>query len=240
VISWNHNKITRELQTRFNWVCTLGKWILATSLTPLAPAWAVLNCKHLIVLALTFWALYSITYLFSFSSLSVSHYLFLGSGLPACTLAYALPCICLGSSWAPCHWLLLLGRVGAVFIERRLSLMILFIIFWAVLNSQHLIVLASMVLFWQFQYINFFTFTYLEKIWKQNDPSESQQNYKRITDSVWLSLYIREMNTCNIPHAPSTGLSGTQFSTLIVLASMIPKDQKNITTLKWSLFKELA
>jgi hypothetical protein len=31
---------------------------------------------------------------------------------------------------------------------------------------------------------------------------------------------------CNTP--PSTGLSGTQF----VLASMIPKDQKNITTLK--------
>jgi hypothetical protein len=61
-----------------------------------------------------------------FSSLSASNYLFLGSGLPARTLPYALFCFYLGSSWAPCHWLLLLGRVG----ERRLSLIILFIIFW--------------------------------------------------------------------------------------------------------------
>jgi hypothetical protein len=62
--------------------------------------------------------------------LSVSNYLVLGSGLPARTLPYAIPCFCLGSSWAPCHWLLLLGRVGAAFIERRLSLMILFIMFF--------------------------------------------------------------------------------------------------------------
>jgi hypothetical protein len=42
----------------------------------------------------------------------------------------ALSYFCLGSSWAPCHWRLLMGRVGAAFIERRLSLSILFIIFW--------------------------------------------------------------------------------------------------------------
>jgi hypothetical protein len=40
-----------------------------------------------------------------------------------------LSCFCLWSSWAPCRWLLLLGRVGAAFIERGLSFLILFIIF---------------------------------------------------------------------------------------------------------------
>jgi hypothetical protein len=32
------------------------------------------------------------------------------------------------------------------------------------------------------------------KIWKRNDPSEAliTSNYKRIADSVWLSLYIRD------------------------------------------------
>jgi hypothetical protein len=31
--------------------------------------------------------------------------------------------------WAPCHWFLSLGRNGVAFIERNLSLLILFIIF---------------------------------------------------------------------------------------------------------------
>jgi hypothetical protein len=48
----------------------------------------------------------------------------------------ALPCIlscsCLGSSWAPCRWFMLLGHVGVAFFERRLSLVILFIIFFCV------------------------------------------------------------------------------------------------------------
>jgi hypothetical protein len=37
--------------------------------------------------------------------------------------------VCLGSAWAPCRWFLLLGHVGVAFIERRLSLLILFFIF---------------------------------------------------------------------------------------------------------------
>jgi hypothetical protein len=41
----------------------------------------------------------------------------------------ALSCFSLQSAWAPCHWFLLLGRVGVEFIERRLSLLIFFIIF---------------------------------------------------------------------------------------------------------------
>jgi hypothetical protein len=35
----------------------------------------------------------------------------------------------LGSAWGPCHWSLLLGRVRVAFIERRLFLFILLIIF---------------------------------------------------------------------------------------------------------------
>jgi hypothetical protein len=68
---------------------------------------------------------------FSFSSLSVSNYLFVCSSLPARALPYALSYFCLGSSWAPFHWRLLLGRVGAAFIEHRLSFSILYIIFYA-------------------------------------------------------------------------------------------------------------
>jgi hypothetical protein len=42
----------------------------------------------------------------------------------------ALSFLCLGSAWAPCHWFLLLGHGGwGAFIERRLSLLILFFIF---------------------------------------------------------------------------------------------------------------
>jgi hypothetical protein len=36
----------------------------------------------------------------------------------------------LGSTWAPCHWFLLLGHMGVAFIERRLSLLILFFIYY--------------------------------------------------------------------------------------------------------------
>jgi hypothetical protein len=42
---------------------------------------------------------------------------------------FALSCFCSGSAWAPCRWFLLLGHVGVAFVERRLSLLILFIMF---------------------------------------------------------------------------------------------------------------
>jgi hypothetical protein len=78
--------------------------------------------------------------------------------------------------------------------------------------------------------------TYL-KIWKQSDPSEAliTKNYKRITDSVWLSLYMRDNEYVQHPSrplAPAWAVLKSQH--LMVLASIIPKDQKNITTLKWS------
>jgi hypothetical protein len=53
------------------------------------------------------------------------------SDWPVHALSCALSCFCLWSAWAPCHWFLLLGRMGVAFIERRLSLLILFIIFFA-------------------------------------------------------------------------------------------------------------
>jgi hypothetical protein len=36
------------------------------------------------------------------------------------------PVFVLGFDWAPCRWFLLLGLMGIAFIERRLSLLILF------------------------------------------------------------------------------------------------------------------
>jgi hypothetical protein len=62
--------------------------------------------------------------------LSFTNYLSL-IDYPVRALSCALSCFYFGSSWAPCHWLLLLGRVGAVFIWRCLSLVILFIIFYS-------------------------------------------------------------------------------------------------------------
>ena len=47
----------------------------------------------------------------------------------------------------------------------------------------------------------------------------------KIAGSVLLSLFMRENEKCNISHAPSTGFSGTQFSILNVLESLIPKDK---------------
>jgi hypothetical protein len=71
---------------------------------------------------LTLWAYYSIIYLFSL-------YLLI-SDWPVCALSCALPCLCLRSALAPCRWFLLQGRMGVAFIERRLSLVILFAIFY--------------------------------------------------------------------------------------------------------------
>ena len=50
-------------------------------------------------------------------------------------------------------------------------------------------------------------------------------------DSVFLNLFMRDNEKCNISHAPSTALSGIQFTILNVSESLIPKDQKNMTTL---------
>jgi hypothetical protein len=54
------------------------------------------------------------------------------SDYPVRALSCALSCFCLGSAWAPCDWFLLLGRMWVAFIERRLSLLILFIIFFVI------------------------------------------------------------------------------------------------------------
>jgi hypothetical protein len=83
--------------------------------------------NHLFVF-FEFLASYSIICLFSLNSLSVTNYLSFGDW-PVSALSCALSCFCLGSAWAPRRWFLFLGRVGVAFIERRLSLLILFIIF---------------------------------------------------------------------------------------------------------------
>jgi hypothetical protein len=68
----------------------------------------------------------------------------------------------------------------------------------------------------------------------------SQQYYKRIVDSVWLSLYMRDNENVQNPSRPLAPTwavleSGLNFQHLIVLASMIPKDQKkyNNTEVKY-------
>ena len=55
----------------------------------------------------------------------------------------------------------------------------------------------------------------------------------KIADPILLNLFMRDNEKCNITHAPSTCLSGTQFSIQNVFESLIPKDQKNITTLEF-------
>ena len=47
----------------------------------------------------------------------------------------------------------------------------------------------------------------------------------KIAEAVLLSLFMKDNEKCNISHAPNTGLSGTQFSILNVLESLMPKDQ---------------
>jgi hypothetical protein len=46
--------------------------------------------------------------------------------------------------------------------------------------------------------------TYRKKIWKQSDPSEAltTKYYKRIADSVWLSLYMRDNEYVQHPSRP--------------------------------------
>ena len=60
---------------------------------------------------------------------------------------------------------------------------------------------------------------------------KSNQTKIKEWNFYWVCSWDKEK--CNIPHAPSTALSGIQFSILNVLKLLIPKDQKNITTLKW-------
>ena len=63
----------------------------------------------------------------------------------------------------------------------------------------------------------------------------------KIADLILLSLFIRYNEKYNIAHAPTTVLSGTQFSILNVLQSLIPKNQKkcNNTEMKsWRPFTD--
>jgi hypothetical protein len=76
------------------------------------------------------------------------------------------------------------------------------------------------------------------KIWRQSDPSEAlittklQDNW---FDSVFFfSLYMRDNKYVQHPLRPlAPAWAVLNSKHLIVLASMIPKDQKYITTLKW-------
>ena len=54
----------------------------------------------------------------------------------------------------------------------------------------------------------------------------------KIADPVLLSVFMRHNEKRLISHATITGLSGTQFSILIVLESLIPKDQKKYNNTK--------
>jgi hypothetical protein len=45
-------------------------------------------------------------------------------------ITFSVSCFCLGSSWAPCRWFLLLGGLGVAFAGRHLFLLILFTIFY--------------------------------------------------------------------------------------------------------------
>jgi hypothetical protein len=57
----------------------------------------------------------------------------------------------------------------------------------------------------------------------------------KIADSVWLNLYMRDNEKVQHPSRPQAPVWVVLSSQhLIVLASMIPKDQKNITTLNWT------
>ena len=70
------------------------------------------------------------------------------------------------------------------------------------------------------------------RILAREHPNQTKEVVK-IADSVLLSLLMRDNEMCNTSQASSTDLiSGIKFSTLEILESLIPKDQKNITTLR--------
>ena len=54
----------------------------------------------------------------------------------------------------------------------------------------------------------------------------------KIADLILLSLFIRDNEYYNIAHAPYHLLSGTQFSILNALESLIPKDQKKYNNIE--------
>jgi hypothetical protein len=125
--------------------------LVFVSFTPLPPVICPLPLCPLIL-----WAYFSILYLSSLYTLSVTNYFlfynhlfiffeFLISYKLFIILIINLSVLCLvpcfGSAWALCHWFLLLGRRGVAFNERCLSLLILFIIFYQnnKLNEGHFI-----------------------------------------------------------------------------------------------------
>ena len=73
--------------------------------------------------------------------------------------------------------------------------------------------------------------TNLKNSGKKSIPREQPNQNKIENCRLGLSLFMRDNGKCNIFHAPSTGLSGIQFSILNVFESLIQKDQtKNNNT----------
>ena len=78
------------------------------------------------------------------------------------------------------------------------------------------------------------------KSWSFKSNQTKTKKWKLQTRGFYWVCSWEIMQKCNISHAPSTGLSKTQFSILNVLEPLIPKDQKNITTLRLKSRRLLA
>jgi hypothetical protein len=75
----------------------------------------------------------------------------------------------------------------------------------------------------------------METKWSLGSISHNEISWKLQTWFKWVCTW-GILNKCDVPHvslAPACAVLNSQH--LIVLASMIPKDQKNITTLKCSM-----
>jgi hypothetical protein len=70
----------------------------------------------------------------------------------------------------------------------------------------------------------------LNKVW-----SFGSTNHNKITQQLQLRFHEGQWKSATSPIPPSTGLSGTKFSTLKSIGINDPKDQKNSTTLKRSM-----
>jgi hypothetical protein len=99
-------------------------------LSPCALCGPIIQSFYLFPLSVTNYFLL-FNHLFVFFEFLISYKLFI-----ILVINLSVPCpVFVGSALAPCHWFLLLGRVGVVFIGRRLSLLILFIIFETFFND---------------------------------------------------------------------------------------------------------